>query len=235
MTDTIIKADEADSVYREILEVCQKMMHGSLELGRLFKRVRDEKLYQRLDDDTFETFCGRSEITFGYSTACLAIQIYEKFILELSIPLPLLLEAGPRKLREILPVVDQDPEQWVHEAKVLSCSDLKIKVNEVRGVNNLPQRKGTTFSPFTPLPQTYLTYVKTQKCILCEKTPIDPAHFPKSKKAGAEDHWIIPLCRECHSEQHSQGTQWFLWTYKDKIFRYFYDLITKLFSEINNV
>lgn len=43
-------------------------------------------------------------------------------------------------------------------------------------------------------------------CIVCNKKGCDPAHI-KSKGSGGDDSYenVIPLCRMCHTTQHSLG------------------------------
>ena len=54
-------------------------------------------------------------------------------------------------------------------------------------------------------PSSYLEYVRNHFCVVCGKSPAEAAHFPKTTGAGAPDYWVIPLCRECHSEHAQHG------------------------------
>ncbi len=115
-----------------------------------------------------------------------------------------------------------DATFWLDNAEVLSESDL---INAVRGFQGkkemLPkERKYEDIYPFDF--KTYFDFVKAHPCVTCGGQPVDAHHFPRSKGAGGDDEYLIPLCRKCHSEEHQDSFD-FLWLYKDKIFKYFYD------------
>jgi len=49
----------------------------------------------------------------------------------------------------------------------------------------------------------------------------------------ASDHWVIPLCVECHDELHHMGDIDFLEAYRHQIAEYFYDsVIGRLYDEL---
>jgi hypothetical protein len=45
-------------------------------------------------------------------------------------------------------------------------------------------------------------------CAVCSRVPADPAHV-RSRGAGGADADCVPLCRRCHSAQHSEGIKTF--------------------------
>lgn len=51
-----------------------------------------------------------------------------------------------------------------------------------------------------------LASYRRQRCVVCSKTPCDPAHI-KTVKSGGDDVYqnIVSLCRKCHSTQHTMG------------------------------
>ena len=56
----------------------------------------------------------------------------------------------------------------------------------------------------------YLALVRQMPCCACEALPpSDPAHIRKGSNAGMgqkpPDDRVVPLCRACHSKQHSIG------------------------------
>ncbi len=55
-------------------------------------------------------------------------------------------------------------------------------------------------------PEEYIKYIKSQGCLICGSTPVDPHHLEArgmgKYKAGIKDFSCIPLCREHHSEWH---------------------------------
>ena len=55
-------------------------------------------------------------------------------------------------------------------------------------------------------------WIAAQPCIICElgqqSTPTECAHVHTRRNAG-DDHNLIPLCRDCHAEQHRIGVHSF--------------------------
>jgi hypothetical protein len=45
-------------------------------------------------------------------------------------------------------------------------------------------------------------------CCVCSRRPADPAHIV-SRGAGGRPDQCVPLCRRCHSAQHSEGIKTF--------------------------
>ena len=229
--EKLFKAEEA---HKEVLARTMLTANNMLELGRLFKEIRDEKLYKLLGAETFNEYCGFPEISFGRSTIYSFIQIYEKYILDWNREPEALSKIGHRKLQIVSPVIKNgaDCNYWLIQARHLSESDL---INEVRREQNkpemLPKPKEEENESYTFSFEEYLDFVKTHACIICGEKESDNAHFPRSKGAGGRVTDVIPLCRKCHSISH-QDFYDFLWLNKDKIFRYFYDIILEAYDII---
>ena len=232
------KQEKAENTHKEILVRTIVTANNLIELGKLFKQVRDEKLYKLLGADSFGEYCGFPEISFGRSTIYSFIYVYELFVLKLNFGAEYLSKIGHRKLQIISPIVGgeyeeagSDPHFWLDNANVLSESDLINAVRSFQGKEEmLPrERKHEDVYPF--LFENYLDFIGAHPCIICEKEETDNAHFPRSKGAGGRNTDCIPLCRKCHSEAHNDFYD-FLWLHKDKIFRYFYDTFLEAFAII---
>jgi len=228
-----VKVDKATDIHREILARTVITANNLLELGKLFKTIRDEKLYKLLGADTFGEYIGYPEISFGRSTIYSFIHVYETYVLKLKIPTVTLTVIGHRRLQIINPVVEEDYADWLSKAANLSESDL---INEVRRVQGKPDmipkpKEVENVYPFSF--EDYITFVKNSPCIICGGAESDPAHFPRTRGAGARDEDVMPLCRRCHSEQ-ERDTFDFLWLYKDKIFEYFYEVFLRCFELIRS-
>lgn len=60
-----------------------------------------------------------------------------------------------------------------------------------------------------------LQKIREMPCFVCgSEPPNDPAHITTKKLVGDDPRYLIPLCRECHSEQHLVGIITFAETYK---------------------
>ena len=227
--------DHAFAIYTEILQRRAEVARNFIELGRLFKEVRDKDLHKFLDYESFQDFLG--SIGFRRSTVYSYIHVYELYIEKLKLSPDFLMQIPYRRLQEINPVVESNPEEWLYKAKELSESDL---ITEIRAAQNLPivetpnRQAGASTRPTKPKPFNYESYEKFLKaygCATCESKECEGAHFPKTEKAGAPDHWKIPLCRKCHSTYHQDPID-FLMTYRDQIFGFFYEVISSLYHQI---
>ena len=52
----------------------------------------------------------------------------------------------------------------------------------------------------------YLDFIRSKPCCICGR-PAEPHHEDSKKGVGIKgsDYCTLPLCRECHTERHSQG------------------------------
>ena len=217
------KYERAFMLYTEIVHRRAEIAKNFLELGRLFKTIRDEKLYKALDHDTFTSLLG--DLGFRETTVYGYIHAYELYVMRLGIPPDFLVQIPYRNLLRINAVVEKNPEEWLYKAKELSGSDL---ITEVRLAQGKPVEenfsKTPEIEPEKPKPfdfKDYQEFVKAYGCILCSEKNVEGAHFPQTQKRGAPDHWIIPLCSGCHKLYHSDPID-FLITYRNQIFGFFY-------------
>jgi len=75
---------KAESVHGEILDRTGIKADNILELGKLFKSIKDDKLYLPLGAETFDEYCGFSEIHFTYKEIASFIHVYELSDLKLN-------------------------------------------------------------------------------------------------------------------------------------------------------
>lgn len=232
-----VKQGKAEDVHKEILVRTIVTANNLLELGRLFKEVRDEKLYKLLGADSFKEYCAYPEIPYARTTIYSFIGIYEKYILKLEIPHDTVARVGHWKL-QLLKAKDahgrelvkdkHDVSVWFSRALNLSDSDL---INEVRSAQGKPEMLPVPFEEedeekYYKFNKTgWIEFVRNSPCIIHrERSDTESAHFPRTKKRGGEIWEIIPLCHECHDQAH-RDTYNFLWLNRVKIFKWFYKLL----------
>lgn len=122
-----------DLIHRRIVRLKQQGMATFLELAVCLKAVRDNKLYEKMDYETFEAYIASPELGFDRGVVYKLIAIYEKFCEEFNVSPGTLMEIYWTKLREILPVVNKENyEDWLLKAKNLSRSDLIEEIEEAR-------------------------------------------------------------------------------------------------------
>ena len=59
----------------------------------------------------------------------------------------------------------------------------------------------------------YLQWIREQDCMMCGTTPCDPHHIKgRGNFSGvgmkAPDLLVMPLCRRCHGDMHSNPSLW---------------------------
>lgn len=224
------QADLAEANRRDIVSAQMNIQGNLLVLGAKLKDNRDLAYYKLLGYDTFEEFLGSPEIAFGRSKAYDLIHIYELYILKLGVPKADLLEAGTTKLLLVAPQIEQDETrsaEWIGKAKSLSKSDLRqeIQGREFQSPKSPtgppPLPAGAPAPPFTR--EQYLALVKLSPCIVCGGTPVDAHHFPRTRVRGGEYN-VIPLCRRCHTEFHTEPMKW-MWDNRQFWGGWFYSTI----------
>ena len=228
-----VKLEKATELHKEILVRTIVTANNLLELGRLFKEVRDGKLYKLLGASSFKEYCAYPEIPYARTTIYSFIHVYELFVLKLNYNIDTLSRIGHWRLQIITPVVEGEHESevgdtdfWLDNAKVLSPSDL---INAVRGFQGKPEMlqlpKEIEDDKYYKFNKTgWIEFVRNSPCVVHRDRNSESAHFPRTRKRGAEDWEVIPLCHECHDQAH-RDTYNFLWLNRVEIFKWFYKLL----------
>jgi hypothetical protein len=208
-------------------------------MAKLLVRVRDEKLYRVLDYHTFESYLGSisAEGTRGWLYKL--IRAWEVFSQKMEIPDQTLIAIGPSKLDILAPMSaammldEHHKAEWIGKAAELSKSDL---IQEVRHCQGKPPMIS---SPAVAQPghlsdllkyKSYTEYVKDRLCMVCGAGEVDVHHWPLTKGAGANDEYVVPLCRSCHTEFHANPLKW-LNDYKRQWGEYLFGLILKIWEK----
>ena len=82
----------------------------------------------------------------------------------------------------------------------------------------------------------YISYIKSQFCLICGATPVDPDHLEargmgNANKSGRKDFSCVPLCREHHSERHSYGNKKFEKLYHINLWKEAFRLIRRYYVD----
>ena len=159
---TEAEGKKAFEVHNAILNLKKQMGMAFVEIGKLLKEVRDNKLYRVLGYDTFQSYIVNSELGFKTRTVYYYIEIYECFIQELKVEMEKLADLGFDKLVMLLPMVEKlggservicdKIENLMHEATELRPHDFKKKYND--------EKKQENFSNYLAPPE----YVRCDKC-----------------------------------------------------------------------
>ena len=213
-----------------IIEASGVIAWHVLKLGEFFKEMKDTKLYTYLGCDIWDDYIALPEIPLKRSSIYDYMRLSELYRHKLNLPEQYLSIIGQYKLLVIAPVVEENPEEWLGKAKVLSRADLINEVREAKGKEPMPPRaKSSTLDVSTG----YLDYVKSHPCIFHDDRKSENAHFPRTKARGGQEDEVIPLCHECHSICDNNGVVTFFDNYRNQIMGYFYDLLRQLYERLN--
>lgn len=261
MSEQVILAEQADYLFKEIVRLKTDIGKKYFQFGKLFKKIRDDKLYKNLGYGTMNEFVADPDIAFSRTTVYDYIHMHETYVEKLELDPEEIAGITYSKLRKILSVVEDNPQGWIDTARVLSQSDLTEEVREFkgepRGENALSTSPDLPISreilDLTPL-EALLAILKSNTgkdidpteiyalwasqckiCPICGKSEgLTPHHFPRTRGAGTEKWKFIPLCLECHSEAQVNHKEW-SYTYRVKIQDYFYNCIVDLIKIIKNL
>lgn len=210
------KPEEAFELYQKIIVSKSTETLRLLKLGQIFKQYRDEKLYQLCPEycESFNEFCANPEIGYQRAYIYLLIGVYEKYIMELDIPLDVLAEIPYSRLKQMRQYIQNTPKggEWLEGAMVLSDKDWINKIRKAKGKLPMPPSVSSQEHHGSSLLSTgggkfYEEYVRSQPCINHPDRQSEYAHFPRTRGHG---EFGIPLCHECHiGKQHQDGDDTF--------------------------
>ena len=61
--------------------------------------------------------------------------------------------------------------------------------------------------PGKVIDEQYLAEIREESCIVCHKSPVDPDHIQARqwRESNRNDYFVLPLCRDCHTERGTMG------------------------------
>lgn len=134
----IKKGQAAFEIHQKVIETKQDIEYNFIKLGSLLKEIRDKKIYEELNYDTFEAYIAQPELSLHRSTVFMLIGVYEDFY-EKSNQLDLV-NIGLAKLDRIRQFKDrEDFGEWIKRAEVLSLSDLNAVIREAKGITTVSE------------------------------------------------------------------------------------------------
>lgn len=224
------ESEVAFAIFQSLLEAKHEAGKQFLKIGESLTIINEKGWYKYFNVDSFEEFIAIPELGLARATARLFMHVYSLYIRKLGLSPDRIAEIKISGLQKIAPVVEENPEEWLSMADMLSNSDLDSAIREHRG---LPPRttKKEKMDEEINLVNSYKDFVKSHKCIVCDNPVVDAHHFPRTKGAGGSDRKVIPLCRDCHIAYHSDPHR-FITTFEERIFDYFYGVIFEAYKII---
>lgn len=139
MQNKLKKTDErADLAYKlenELRDTKKRLGTGFIEIGRILREIRDNGYYVELGYETITDWLSSPDVSITPAWAYHFIAIYETFILEHKIKMDDLAGIDYTKLRDIVPVVRENPkkiEEWIDKARELRRIDLRRELQEFK-------------------------------------------------------------------------------------------------------
>ncbi len=195
---------EAESLRLALERALRANRLVSWTIGEIGSAMRKQgKAFLKLQDSpSWRSFCG--EIGLPYSTFSNYIRLYDVYGPNgVDIGQERFTEIGPRKLLDMLTVIDNDTEEWLARAETLSESDLRIELGREPNKKSMGEDSEEALGDTPPVPFTpnkYKAFVKGHdSCIIChaKDRDVEHCHWPRTRKHG---EFALPLCRRCHGD-----------------------------------
>ena len=121
-----IVADQVFDLHSKVVKLKDDINSSFLELGRLLWVIKDGRLFELLDYETFESYLAQPELSFDRSSVYRLIRIHEELVLKRGVALCDLKKIAWSKLDRIIPYLkDDNLEEMLEKAEHLSRSDLQ--------------------------------------------------------------------------------------------------------------
>lgn len=130
-----LQGQQAFSIHQNVIQLRNNLAINMVELGKLLYEIRENKYYETLDYQTFNSYLAQPELGFSQRQAYYLISIYEKLSLQLGVSTATIAEIGEARSIAILPhITPENKEEMVNEAINLSRSDLIKKYGKEKDV-----------------------------------------------------------------------------------------------------
>lgn len=130
----IYRHDFGFGMYRNLIIANHHSGTMFLVIGKLLKKIKDDKLYKELDYDSFASFCNDPEIGFSRETAYRYIRLYSFYILELGMAEDDIVKHPPSRLLHIIPQLKDLPKEEAISLSLellsLTHKDLMLRVRQ---------------------------------------------------------------------------------------------------------
>lgn len=138
--ETGTEEERAFRVYKMLLIAKRNNEAMFLVIGKLLKEIRDNKLYEKLDYESFSQFLSSEEVGYSRESAYLFIRSYEYLIQHLNLNPGVVGKMNISRINMMIPVIKKvEEEQGVEQAITLigdldklRHGDFVKKINESR-------------------------------------------------------------------------------------------------------
>jgi len=128
-----LRAQKAEELYNECVQIKKDINRGYLKLGKLLCTAQEEKLYKPLGYKSIADYGCSNRLSVPIATSYKLIDTHKKFQRGFEIDIDRLVLIGKEKLIRLLPVVNLlNHEEWLNKAENMSPSELYDTVEEYK-------------------------------------------------------------------------------------------------------
>jgi len=132
-----------------IVGLVRQINYSFLDLARCLVVVHENKLYEHLCYETFESYIATPEISIRRASAYKLMDIYRTYVLEYKISPARLIDIEWTKLSTTLPVLTEDNvEDLLAMAESLSRSDLRQEIKILKDPSEKDKEELTKTCPY---------------------------------------------------------------------------------------
>jgi hypothetical protein len=149
--ENISTEDRAYKTWKLLVSARKKQDGLFLVIGYLLKIIRDEKLYEKLDYETWMQFLGSDELGFSQEKAFMYIRTYEYFIEHLELSPEKVGEMNVGRLSRMIPVLKKidDRDEVIKKIEEYNSLRLGDFVKEIKNQSSEPGKPNVYFSQET--------------------------------------------------------------------------------------
>jgi hypothetical protein len=127
--------DYVFKIYQNLLLAKRNHEVLFLVIGKLLKEIRDNKLHEKLDYDTFGDFLNSEEVSFSRESAYMYIRVYEYYIEYLQLDESRVADINVSRLSLMMPILrkiedKQEALEKIEELNTLRHGDFILKVKQ---------------------------------------------------------------------------------------------------------
>lgn len=123
--------DYAFAIWQKLIQAKRGHQVLFLVIGKLLKEIKEQKIYLKLDYESFEQFLGSEEICWSREAAFMFMRVYEYYIEKLKLPEEKVASITLTKLSMMIPMtkgMDRDKAiEKIEELSALRHNDFMIR------------------------------------------------------------------------------------------------------------
>ena len=117
------KSDRAFASWKQLLQVRKGQQALFIITGKILKRIRDERLYEDLDYESFTAFCNSEELSMSREKAYVCIRAFEYLVEHLELDPKYVADINISRIIMMIPVLKKIEEEGGKPAAIAKIED----------------------------------------------------------------------------------------------------------------